>query len=98
MAGDLADASPTKRWRRAAPHSPTGACCGTIATKAAQYLGGLRDQVSSTAQALQQMVAGLTLHDLDHTEKMKKDLGQLREVANAPEGESGEEHPLQVFG
>ncbi len=83
LAGDLADASPEAL---AESRATLRGLLRDYRDKAAQYLGGLRDQLSSTAQALQQMVAGLTLCDTDHTEKMKKDLGRLREVANSPEG------------
>jgi GGDEF domain-containing protein len=54
--------------------------------KAAQYLGGLRDQLSSTAQALQEMVEALSECDNDHTVKVRGALVRLRDVAKSPEG------------
>ena len=54
--------------------------------RAAQYLGGLRDQLSSTAHALQEMVEGLSQCDTDHTSKLRSALVRLREVAKSPEG------------
>jgi hypothetical protein len=57
--------------------------------RAAQYLDGLRNQMSSTAQALREMVEGLSQIDTDHSEKLRSALAQLREVANSPEGSVG---------
>jgi GGDEF domain-containing protein len=54
--------------------------------RAAQYLGGLRDQLSSTAQALQEMVEALSQCDSDHTVKLRTALGRLREAARSPQG------------
>lgn len=54
--------------------------------RAAQYLSGLRDQLSSTAQALQEMVEGLSQRDSDHTSKVRTALVRLREVARSPGG------------
>ena len=53
--------------------------------RAAQYLGGLRDQLSSTAQSLQEMVEALSQCDSDHTVKLRTALGRLREVVRSPE-------------
>ena len=54
--------------------------------RAAQYLAGLRDQLGSTAQALQEMVEGLSQSDTDHTEKLRSGLARLREAVKSPEG------------
>jgi GGDEF domain-containing protein len=54
--------------------------------KAAQYLNGLRNQLSSTALALREMVEGLSQCDSDHNYKLLGALDRLREVANSPEG------------
>jgi len=53
--------------------------------RAAQYLGGLRDQLSSTAKALQDMVEALSHSDTDHTAKVRGALGRLREAAQSAE-------------
>jgi len=54
--------------------------------RAARYLGDLRNQLSSTAQALREMVEGLSQCDTDHQAKLRGALVRLREVANSPEG------------
>lgn len=54
--------------------------------RAAEYLSGLRNQLSSTAQALREMVEGLSQCDTDHIDKLRGALLRLREVANSPEG------------
>ncbi len=54
--------------------------------RAAQYMGSLRDQLSSTAQSLQEMVESLSQNDTDHSAKLKDGLARLRESALAPEG------------
>jgi len=54
--------------------------------RAAQYIAGLRDQLSSTAKTLQEMIEGLSQCDSDHTTKMRSALVRLREVAHSPEG------------
>jgi GGDEF domain-containing protein len=54
--------------------------------RAARYLGDLRNQLSSTAQALREMVEGLSQCDADHHEKLRAALLRLRVVANSPEG------------
>jgi GGDEF domain-containing protein len=54
--------------------------------RAARYLGDLRNQLSSTAQALREMVEGLSQCDADHHEKLRDALARLRVVANSPEG------------
>ena len=54
--------------------------------RAGQYLNGLRNQLASTAQALREMVEGLSQCDTDHQDKMRSALSDLREVAGSPEG------------
>ncbi|HUI53700.1 MAG TPA: GGDEF domain-containing protein [Bryobacteraceae bacterium] len=54
--------------------------------KAAAYLNGLRSQLSSTAQALQDTVEALSQSDGDHTATLRTALARLREVAKSPEG------------
>jgi hypothetical protein len=55
--------------------------------RAAQYLSGLRSHLTSTAEALQQMVEGLALCDTDQGARMNQDLGRLRVIANTSEGD-----------
>jgi len=54
--------------------------------RAAQYLSGLHSQLSSTAQALREMVEGLSQCDTEHADTLRGALGRLRGVANSPEG------------
>ena len=54
--------------------------------RAAQYLGGLRDQLSSTAEALTEMVEGLAQTDTDHSAKLRNAMTRLREVIQSPAG------------
>jgi GGDEF domain-containing protein len=54
--------------------------------RAGAYLADFRNQLGSTAQALCEMVAGLSQCDTDHSEKLRGALVRLREVANSPEG------------
>lgn len=54
--------------------------------RAAQYLDGLRNQLSSTAEALRETVEGLSQCDTDHHHRLRSALARLREVANSPEG------------
>jgi GGDEF domain-containing protein len=54
--------------------------------RSAQYLADFRGQLSSTAQALCEMVNGLSRCDTDHGEKLRVALARLREAANSPEG------------
>lgn len=54
--------------------------------RASQYLRGLRDQLSSTAQALQETVDALADCDTDQTVKARTALGRLRQVAQTTEG------------
>jgi GGDEF domain-containing protein len=53
--------------------------------RAAHYVNGLRDQLSSTVQALQETVEGLSQCDTDHDNKLRGGLARLREVANSRE-------------
>jgi len=54
--------------------------------RAAQYLGSLRDQLRSTAQALQEMVEALSQCDSDHTIKLRGALARLRETVGSCQG------------
>ena len=54
--------------------------------KAAQYLNGLREQLASTAAALQQTVEALSQSDGTHADKLQSALSGLRAVAETPEG------------
>lgn len=54
--------------------------------RASLFLGDLRNQLSSTAQALLEMVEGLSQCDNDHNDKLCGALVRLREMANSPEG------------
>jgi GGDEF domain-containing protein len=53
--------------------------------RAAQYLGGLRDQLTSTARALQEMVEALSQCDSDHAVTLRGALVRLREAVKSPE-------------
>jgi GGDEF domain-containing protein len=53
--------------------------------RAAGYLGGLRDELSSTAQALAETVESLSQCDTDHTSKLRSALLRLREAAKSSE-------------
>jgi GGDEF domain-containing protein len=53
--------------------------------RAAGYLNGLRDQLSSTARALQEMVEAMSQSDGDHTAKLRGALVHLREAAKSPD-------------
>ena len=83
LAVEVADASPEGL---AESRSTLRGLLRDYRDRAAQYLGGLRDQLSSTAQALQEMVAGLSQCDTDHTVTLRSALVRLREVAKSPEG------------
>jgi GGDEF domain-containing protein len=52
--------------------------------RAVQHLGSLRDQLSSTAQALQEMVVALSECDTDETVKVRTAVDRLRQVAKSP--------------
>jgi GGDEF domain-containing protein len=52
--------------------------------RAAKYLGGLRDQLNSTARTLQEMIEALSQCDGDHTVKIRAAIVHVREVAQSP--------------
>ena len=54
--------------------------------RGAKYLAGLRDQMRTTAEALQEIVEGLNQSDTDHSEKLHSALDRLREAAKTPAG------------
>jgi GGDEF domain-containing protein len=54
--------------------------------QAAKYLSGLREQMHSTAQTLQEMIEALSQGDNDHTAKVRTALVRVREVAQSPAG------------
>lgn len=56
--------------------------------KASHYIADLREQLSSIARALQQMVESLAVTDGDHDMRMRSALGGLRQAAAQPEGAS----------
>ena len=79
LAGDLAQASPEALVESSAT---LRGLLRDYRDKAAHYLSGFRAQLSSTAQALQQMVDGLSQCDSDHGQNVIKDVTRLREIAN----------------
>jgi GGDEF domain-containing protein len=54
--------------------------------RASEYLSGLRNQLSSTAQALREMVEGLSQCDTEHHEKLSGAVLRIREIADSPTG------------
>jgi GGDEF domain-containing protein len=54
--------------------------------KAAQYLGALRDELTGTARALQEILNSLAQTDSDHEVRLRTTLGRLREISNSPDG------------
>ena len=54
--------------------------------KAAQFLGRLRQQLESTANALQETVEALAQSDGDHSTRLRDTLRRVREAAGTPEG------------
>lgn len=54
--------------------------------KAAQFLGKLRQQLESTAKALQETVEALAQSDGNHATRVRGTLKQLRDAAATPEG------------
>ena len=52
--------------------------------KATQYLANLRDELSGTARALQEILDSLAQTDGDHEKNLRAALGRLRQVAAAP--------------
>jgi GGDEF domain-containing protein len=83
LATELADASPEAL---AESRATLRGLLRDYRDRAAQYLGALREQLSSTAQALQEMIEGLSQCDTDSTAKLRGALTRLREVARSPEG------------
>jgi GGDEF domain-containing protein len=56
--------------------------------KAAQFLGRLRQQLESTAKALQETVEALAQSDGEHSTRVRGTLQRVREAAATPEGAS----------
>jgi diguanylate cyclase (GGDEF)-like protein len=54
--------------------------------KAARYLNDLREELASTARALQQMVETMSEADGDHEKTVRASLAGLRALAESPEG------------
>ena len=54
--------------------------------KAAQFLGSLRQQLESTARALQETVEALAQSDGDHSTRLRDSLKRVREAVATPEG------------
>ena len=54
--------------------------------KAAQYLATLRDELTGTARALQEMLNALAQTDGDHEVRLRTALGRLREISKSPDG------------
>ena len=54
--------------------------------KAAQYLARLRDELSGTARALEEILDSLSQSDGDHDTNLRAALAKLREVAASPAG------------
>ncbi len=54
--------------------------------KAAQFLGRLRQQLESTAKALQETVEALAQSDGDHSTRLRDTLKEVRAAAATPEG------------
>jgi GGDEF domain-containing protein len=83
LAAELAEASPEALVES---RSTVRGLLRDYRDRAAHYLDGLRNQLSSTALALREMVEGLSQCDSDHNDKLRSGLVRLREVANSPEG------------
>lgn len=83
LAAGLADPSPEAL---AGSRSTLRGLLRDYRDRAAGYLAGLRDQLSSTAQALREMVDGLSQCDIDQHDQLRTALLHLREVASSPEG------------
>lgn len=83
LAAELEDASPEAL---AESRSTVRGLLRQYRDQAAQYLAGLRDQLSSTSQALREIVERLSQCDTEHDDKLRSALVQLREVAGSPEG------------
>jgi len=83
LAGELADPSPEALNEG---RSTLRGLLRDYRDRAANYLDGLRNQLSSTAEALRETVEGLSQSDSDHNDTLRKALARLREVANSAEG------------
>jgi diguanylate cyclase (GGDEF)-like protein len=85
LAAELADPSPEALTES---RSTLRGLLRDYRDRAAGYLAGLRDQLSSTAEALRQMVEALSQCDTDQHDQLRAALVQLREVANSPQGKA----------
>lgn len=56
--------------------------------KAAEYLNSLRDELSNTARALEEILDSLSQSDGDHENRLRAAVGQLRQLALSPEGQA----------
>jgi GGDEF domain-containing protein len=56
--------------------------------KAAEYVNGLREELSGTARALEEILDSLSQSDGDYETKVRSAISRLREVANSPEGKA----------
>jgi GGDEF domain-containing protein len=83
LAADLAAASPEALLES---RSTLRGLLRDYRDRASKYLGDLRSQLSSTVQALREMIEGLSQCDAAHHEKLRDALGRLRGVASSPEG------------
>jgi len=54
--------------------------------KSGQYLGGLRDELASTARTLEEVLENLGQADSDHEVTLRSSLAKLRQVAMTPGG------------
>jgi GGDEF domain-containing protein len=54
--------------------------------KAAKYLGTLREELSGTACALQEILDSLAQADSDNEAQLRTELDRLREISSSPEG------------
>ena len=54
--------------------------------KAVKFIGDLREELSSGARALEEILKSLTRSDGDHEVRLRASLQRLREISNSPEG------------
>ena len=54
--------------------------------KAAKFINDLREELSSGARALEEILKSLTQSDGDHEVRLRASLQRLREICNSPEG------------
>ena len=54
--------------------------------KAAKYLGTLREELASSARALQEILDSLAQTDSDHEVQLRTELGRLREISKSLDG------------